>query len=379
MVDRVLIIGAGIGGLAAAIALDRAGIAADVYEQSNELTPVGAGISLWKNALVALGRLGVRDAIHALGVSGTDAGLRTWRGDVLVGSASTQLAARLGAFVIVVHRAELQRVLLDAVGPGRVHLGHACVSVAEDASGVVARFANGHEVRADALVGADGLHSAVRAHVHGSEPPRYSGYTAWRGVVPFPHSRLCIGESWGLGQRFGQMPMSGGNVYWFATANVPAGSRSPDGEKAELRRRFRGWHDPIEDLIEATPEAAILRNDIYDRAPLRSWGHGRLTLLGDAAHPMTPNLGQGGCQAIEDAVVLGRACAGATSIERAFPTYEAARIPRTTFIANASRRVGMIGQIENPSLAAARNFVVHHVGGRMQARQIAALIDHEPA
>lgn len=372
---RVIIIGAGIGGLAAAIALGRAGVDVEIYERSGELAPIGAGLSLWNNALVALDRLGVGDAVRARSVPGTGSGLRDWRGHLLVGSASTALGDRFGEFVIVVHRAALQQVLLDAVGPGRVRLGHACVGIDADASGVTARFANGVAARADALVGADGLHSVVRAHLHGAAAPRYCGYTAWRGVVPFDQRRLRVGETWGTGRRFGQMPMSDGQVYWFATVNVAAGARSADGERAELLRRFRGWHDPIEALIEATPDEAILRNDIYDRPPLTRWGRGPVTLLGDAAHPMTPNLGQGGCQAIEDAVVLARALQGSSSVDAGLRVYEAERIPRTTRFVHASRRVGAIGQVDHPMLASARNLLVRAVGGRLQARQIAQLIE----
>jgi 2-polyprenyl-6-methoxyphenol hydroxylase-like FAD-dependent oxidoreductase len=374
---RVIVIGAGIGGLSAAIALSRAGLDVQVYERVAELASVGAGISLWKNALVALERLGVYQAIRALGVPGANAGLRTWDGSLLVDAGSTQLQDRFGEFVIVVHRAALQQVLLDATGPGCVHLGHACAAIDEDASGVTVRFANGETTRGDAVIGADGLHSVVRAHLHGDQRPSYRGYTAWRGVVPFDHERLRVGESWGPGRRFGQMPMAGGQVYWFATANVPEGERSPDGEKADLLRRFRGWHDPIEALIAATPDAAILRNDMYDRSPLGRWGRGRLTLLGDAAHPMTPNLGQGGCQAIEDAVVLGAAIASAAAdrVPDALRAYEDQRVRRTANLINASRRIGVVGQLSNPLLVSLRNAAVKAVGGRMQASQIAALIE----
>jgi 2-polyprenyl-6-methoxyphenol hydroxylase-like FAD-dependent oxidoreductase len=376
MAKRVIVIGGGIGGLTAAIALTRAGVDVDVYERVPEMAAVGAGISLWKNALAALDRIGVYDAVRRYGVSGIGAGLRSSDGRLLVGAGSTELSDRFGDFVIVIHRAVLQRILLDATGAGRVRLGHACTSIESTDRGVTARFANGHVAEGDALIGADGLHSVVRASLHGDTPPVYRGYTAWRGVVAFDHTRLKIGETWGRGQRFGQIPMSEGQVYWFATANVPAGQTSPDGERAELLRRFRGWHDPIEALLSATPDRAILRNDMYDREPIRDWGRGRVTLLGDAAHPMTPNLGQGGCQAIEDAVVLASVLKDVASAEvpHALRTYEARRVKRTSMIVTNSRRVGAMAQIENPMLVAMRNALVRTIGGRMQARQIASLI-----
>jgi len=374
---RVLVIGAGIGGLSAAIALTRAGLDVQVYERAAELAPVGAGISLWKNALVALERIGLYDAIRAYSVTAENAGLRRSDGRVLVAADSTPLRDRFGEYLIIVHRAALQRVLLDAVGPDCVHLGHACIAIHEDASGVTARFSNGTEARADVLIGADGLHSVVRARLHGDQPPRYCGYTAWRGVTSFDHARLRVGETWGRGERFGQMPMRDGQVYWFATANVPADRVSADGEKAELLRRFRNWHDPIEAIVAATPDAAILRNDMYDRSPLRQWGRGRVTLLGDAAHPMTPNLGQGGCQAIEDAIVLASklGAAGRDALDAALRAYEDTRRARTTKMVTMSRRAGSVAQLENPALVAMRNALVRTVGGRLQASQIAALIE----
>ncbi len=373
---QVIVIGGGIGGLAAAIAMQRAGMDVHVYERVHDLAPVGAGISLWKNAIAALERIGLYDAIRGFSVIGPDAGLRRSDGQVLVNAGSTALKDRFGEFVIVIHRAALHRVLLDALDPARVHLGHACVTIEEQAAGVTATFSNGQTASGDALIGADGLHSAVRAHLHGDRPPDYCGYTAWRGVTTFDHARLKVGETWGRGQRFGQMPMRDGQVYWFATANVPAGQTSPDGEKAELLRRFRGWHEPIEALVTSTPDAAVLRNDMYDRRPLRTWGRGRITLLGDAAHPMTPNLGQGGCQAIEDAVVLASSLRDATGegIERGLRHYEATRIARTSMFVTTSRRIGAIGQLENPVLVSMRNGLVRTVGGRMQARQMATLI-----
>jgi 2-polyprenyl-6-methoxyphenol hydroxylase-like FAD-dependent oxidoreductase len=245
---------------------------------------------------------------------------------------------------VIVHRAALQRVLLDAVGPDCVHLGHACVAIDEDASGVTARFSNGTEARADVLIGADGLHSAVRAHLHGDEPPHYCGYTAWRGVTAFDHARLRVGESWGRGERFGQMPMRDGQVYWFATANVPAGLVSADGEKAELLRRFRGWHDPIEALVTATPDAAILRND-YDRSPLRQWG-GDASLLGDAAHPMTPNPYRAGVRR-SNAIVLASTlgAAGGKHLTQRCAHTKTPDAPATRMV-TMSRRAGSVAQLE---------------------------------
>ncbi len=182
--------------------------------------------------------------------------------------------------------------------------------------------ADGNEVEGDVLVGADGLHSVVRARLHGYKPPRYAGYTAWRAVITAPDVPLCPGESWGRGARFGHARVPGGRVYVYATRNAPEGVHGPGGELAELRRIFGAWHDPIPALLTAMEGADILRNDILDRPALRRWGTGRITLLGDAAHPMTPNLGQGACQALEDAVVLARQMGSCGAVEPALRRYE---------------------------------------------------------
>lgn len=369
-----VVIGGGIAGLTTAIALDRAGVGVDVYERVDPLGEIGAGISIWLNAIRAFGEIGLADTIKTFSVAAGEAALRRWDGRILVGPNESTLARRLEDVAVVMHRADLQRVLLDAFGRDRVRLGKACVSVAQDDRGVTATFADGTIAHGGVLVGADGMHSVVRAALHGDQPPRYSGYTAWRGVVSFDHSKLRPGESWGPGRRFGQIPMSEGRVYWFATDNVPAGSRAAAGEKAELLRRFRGWHEPIEALIDATADRAILRNDIYDRPPLARWGDRRITLVGDAAHPMTPNLGQGACQAIEDAVALARAVTSHGEVAAALRAYEAARIRRANEIVEASRRVGIVGQLERAWVIAARDTFVRLIGGRLQARALARII-----
>lgn len=373
---NALIIGGGIGGLATAIALKQIGLTVEVYERVALLREVGAGLSLWANAMKALSYLGLAQAIRALALPETAGGIRTTRGELLMSTTNAQLAAKFGEVSVMVHRAELHDLLRHALGQ-ELHLGMECVAVIEEDQGIRVRFRNGAEATGDLVIGADGLHSQVRAGLHGQQPPRYAGYTAWRGVVPFDHQRLQPGETWGRGARFGQIPMQGGRVYWFATLNAPAGQHSPDGEKAELLRIFGDWHNPIRALIEATPEDAILRNDIQDRPPLKQWGRGRITLLGDAAHPMTPNLGQGACQAVEDAVVLAKQVQATADIPTALRAYEAARIPRTTLIVQQSHRVGAVGQWANPVAVAGRNFLVKHLLARLQYQQFAPIVGYE--
>jgi 2-polyprenyl-6-methoxyphenol hydroxylase-like FAD-dependent oxidoreductase len=374
---KAIIIGAGIGGLAAAIGLRRAGLDVSIFERAAPFAEVGAGITLWPNAVKALAQLGLGDSLRSISVLEGQGGIRTPRGTLLASGAAADLEREFGAPTLAMHRAELHAVLLSALGAASVRLGEQCVGFEQGERSVTALFTDGRRESADLLIGADGLRSVVRAQLHGNRAPRYAGYTAWRAVLPFEHARLLPGETWGAGARFGQVPLSDRRVYWFATQNTRAGGRSPDGEKAELMRLFRGWHAPIEELIAATPEAHILRHDIYDRPPLRHWGAGRVTLLGDAAHPMTPNLGQGACQAIEDAVTLMKQLRAGGDAPAALRAYEARRVERTARLVAQSRRIGEVGQWQGPLSVAARDLLLKLVGPRLQARQLAAVVGHE--
>jgi 2-polyprenyl-6-methoxyphenol hydroxylase-like FAD-dependent oxidoreductase len=370
---KALIVGAGIGGLAAAIALRQSAIDVEVFEQADSIQEVGAGISLWANAIEALDAIGVGGAIRAASVEYTVGGLRTADGSVLTQVSTDELVRVFGTPVVVLHRADLVASLLRTLPPGTLSLGSRCLSVRQDDRSVTVQMADGRTASGDLLIGADGLNSVVRAALHGQHPPAYAGCTAWRAVVPFDTTTIRASESWGGGNLFGQVPISGNRVYWYAAKRAPAGERPP-AAKAELLRLFGNWHEPIGALIDAAHESAILQNDIFDRAPLRAWGKGRITLLGDAAHPMTPFLGQGGCQALEDAVVLGRRLRCASDLPAALRAYEAERIPRANAFVRRSRLVGRIARMRNPLAVALRNALFARLDPQRQARQLARLI-----
>ena len=374
---RILIIGGGIGGLTTAIALGRVGIDAQVYERAAELREVGAGIGLMSNALRVLEVLDLSAAIRSLSCVGAPGRLRNPEGDVLT-EIPTDMENQPGA-VALVHRAELLDALIHHIDPQRLHLNRNCVAFEQTGDGVTARFQNGETVRADALIGADGLKSAVRARLFGDRPIRYAGYTAWRSVVETDCGHDAIsGETWGRGCRFGMFPMSRGRVYWFATNNTREGERDTEGRSKDvLLRLFRGWHKPIEALITAANEGAILRNDIYDLDPLASWSDGRVALLGDAAHPMTPNLGQGAGQAMEDAIVLAACLRKNAGIEAALAEYQSRRIPRVKRFVLHSRWLGAVAQYENALLCTLRNAAVRATPKAKAARQMDSLINVE--
>jgi 2-polyprenyl-6-methoxyphenol hydroxylase-like FAD-dependent oxidoreductase len=304
--------------------------------------------------------------------------LRSRDGTVLSRTTADQFIARLGLPVVVFHRADLLAVLVDAARDIPIHTGHECRDVEHDADGVTVRFANGMCAGGDVLIGADGLRSVVRDRLGVPGALRYSGYTAWRGIAPFETAGLMAGETLGSGQRFGLAPIHGNRVYWYATDNVPEGQREPPLEtKARLTRLFADWHEPIPELIRSTGEDVILRNDIYDRDPAGRWGSGRITLLGDAAHPMTPNLGQGACQAIEDALVLACRLASGGNVNTSLRQYESERTARTSFIVKASRRVGELFQIESRPFCELRNLAMRLTPAAMTYRSLRQLAGYE--
>jgi 2-polyprenyl-6-methoxyphenol hydroxylase-like FAD-dependent oxidoreductase len=359
---RAIIIGGGIGGATAALALNRAGIETHVYEQSPAPAEVGAGISLWGNAVRALAQLGLADEVIAAGDVLTVGELRSWTGKVLSLMPVGEEDRSLGFPSVVIHRAELLDILLRRTPPGTVTFGAHCRGVRQHDNQVVVRFADSRSHYADVVIGADGVNSQVRAALLGSHPPRFSGYTCWRGVVEYPFVKWPSGhaaEVWGRGARFGITRVGRGRVYWWATRNARPGGRDGDVQK-ELLTYFKGWFEPVVDLLRSTPPRAIIRNDIIDRPPSTDWGMGRITLLGDAAHATTPNLGQGACMAVEDGVVLARHLArahrGVVDAATALRAYEQERYPRTTMVTNVSWKLGRVGQWSNPIMCALRDF-----------------------
>lgn len=350
-----IVVGGGIGGLSAAIALRRAGIQADVYERAPELREVGAGISLWPNATRQLRRWGLLDEILRRGFRFVDGEMRTPGGDVL---AAIPLPSA-DAPAVLIHRADLHAVLADALPPWAIRTGAEFARLRETVDGVEADFGEAGTVEGAFVVGADGLWSAVRRQLLGDGDPVYRGYPVWRGVAPagavdWP----SLTETLGRGLRFGIVPIGSGRVAWWATANEPDGTDDGgEGRKAKLLRLFGDWHRPVPQLIEATPDDEILKNGTYDRPPVRRWGRGRVTLLGDAAHPTTPNLGQGGCMAIEDAAVLARCLAETDDVAAALRTFERRRYRRTAWITRESLRYGQMAQWQHAAAVRMRDLI----------------------
>lgn len=380
---KAIIIGGGIGGLAAAIALQDSGWSISVYEKTGELQAIGAGIVLAANAMKVLEKLGVADQVREQGCLVGTGEIRTWNGKLLVDLPVREQAERFGSASYLIHRAALQSILYRQLKPGTVCWGKQWTDWRQHGDKVTTVFADGHEAEGDILIGADGIHSSVRERLFGPTPLRYAGFTALRGIAVFDNERYSSEsgggfEAWGPGKRFGFSHLGRGRVFWFAAVNAPQGSPLPSGERKQAALRlFRGWYEPIGEVIEATEESAILSNDIFDREPLRGWSQGPVTLLGDAAHPMLPNLGQGGAQALEDALMLARCVRERPQLPEALLLYEQRRLQRTSLIVSSSRRMGRLMQLEHPLAVKARNAVLRIIPPGVQMNRMAWLIGYE--
>jgi 2-polyprenyl-6-methoxyphenol hydroxylase-like FAD-dependent oxidoreductase len=356
--STVLVVGAGIGGLTAALALRRVGIDVTVFEQATALREVGAGISLWPNAVKSLRRLGVGDAVEQAGAHVEEMATRDRRGAVLHLSPASRLQGHFGAPLVMVHRQVLHAALVRALDQDVIRLDSGCVAAEQDDGGVRLGLADGRVATGQVLVGADGLRSMVRAFTLGDGPPRPRGLRSWRAVTTLAPSQAepPYGEWWARGAVFGAQRLPGNDVYWYAATRARAGSPTPAGtDRAHLLDVFEAWQPAIPHLIQATAEERILRFDLFDRPAPRAMAFGRVALLGDAAHPMLPYLGQGACQAIEDGEALADALAGASDgVEAALRRYSRGRLRPASEAVVQSRRMSRVAHVRNPGAVALR-------------------------
>jgi 2-polyprenyl-6-methoxyphenol hydroxylase-like FAD-dependent oxidoreductase len=336
MTRSAIVVGGGIGGLTTALALRRIGWQVTVFEKSALLGEVGAGLSLAPNALAALDAIGIGERIRALGrPSEADGTMMRPSGGYLMKGAPDR-NNRLLAF----HRADLHRALRDELPDDAIRAATTVHGVAARGDRVVVEHTGGSE-GADLVVAADGIRSALRTEICPDSPaPGFRHYTAWRGIAEL--EGVTGSMTLAPGSYFLIHPLTGGRVYWgLGVGAEVSGVVFPD-EHAEVLRRVEGWHAPIPELLAATPADAVLHNDIYDLDPLPTYVSGRAALLGDAAHAMCPDLGQGAGQAIEDAVVLAASLQDSAEIPAALARYDAQRRPRSQKIAKDARQRGAI-------------------------------------
>jgi 2-polyprenyl-6-methoxyphenol hydroxylase-like FAD-dependent oxidoreductase len=368
---RIAIVGGGIGGLTTALTLREFGFESEVYEQAPALLDVGAAIAIWPNALRVLERINLGNAIREHSGAIDEINWLDQRGQLLNRVPITNAVA--------LHRADLQSLLLRALEPDEIKLDHSLVSYRQEDDKVVATFANGQTVETDLLIGADGIHSDVRLSFLGNEPPIYRGYIVWRGIsTDAPRSiqpNIAV-EIHGRGQRFGIGPVGDGRTGWWASANAPLPDQLPDA-KTELLRLFENWYRPAVELIESTNPHVILTTPAFDREPSKNWGDKQITLLGDAIHPTTPNFGQGGCLAMEDAIVLARCFEKYGANEQALRKYEGCRYERTAAITKYSRLYGTIGQSENPFIRTVKKILLPLAPEAVLHRLMQAVFDYD--
>lgn len=362
----IAIVGAGMGGLTAAMTLGRLGHRVTVYERTAALRPIGSALSVWPNGVKVLRALGLGERIDAVSGRMHSMGYRDKIGRALTSFSLAPLYEASGDSARPISRTQLQDILLDAVqataetigagGEGvpaearqAVQLATACVDFTQDAEGVDVIMADGRHVRADLLIVADGSRSAIRSKVVGADIARsYRGYVNWNGRVAVSPD-LADAHEWlqfvGDGKRVSLMPMGGDQFYFFFDVPLPLGTvNDPSAYRAELSAHFAGWAEPVQQLIQRFDPAIVARVEIHDTAPLSSLVNGRVALLGDAAHAMTPDLGQGGCQAMEDAWVLAQCLeVRSDAPERALLDYQARRCERVgSIVARARTRAELI-------------------------------------
>jgi len=360
--DKIAIVGGGIGGLTAALALLRAGIDVDVYEQAPELKEVGAGVQISSNGTRVLHALGLADAVARVSSVPAAKEIRLWNTGQTwklfdLGAVSVEL---YGYPYVFMHRRDLHAILAEGIlglKPDALRLGMRCVGVAQSDREVTLRFANGDAVRAALAIGADGVHSILREHLFGAASPQFTGCIAWRGVVPVERlppqvSRTC-GTNWvGAGGHVVHYPLRRGELMNFVgileRADWQVESWTVQGTTAELANDFSGWHADVHAIIRNIEEP--YKWALMVRPPMPHWSKGRITLLGDACHPMLPMLAQGAVMALEDGLILARCLkAHAGDHATAFARYEAARVERTARCVQGSAENAQ--RFHNPSLA----------------------------
>ena len=341
---KAIVIGAGMAGLATGIALRQAGYEVEIYEKTRKLRPAGAGISLWSNGIKVLNKLGLGKEVAAIGGQMNRMEYRNLQGEVLNDVNLIPLMEQVGQRPYPVSRTDLQEMMLNAFGESDVKMGMRCVEVKQDVDSATAIFEDGSTTTGDVVIGADGIHSVVRTYLAGGKiESRYAGYVNWNGIVEASPD-LAESDVWviyvGEGKRASMMPIGGDRFYYFMGCPKPQGTKTPPEEiRAELKETFAGWAQPVQNLIEKLDPEQVNRLEISDIDPLPSLVEGRIALVGDSAHATTPTLGQGGCQAMEDAEVLCRYLITTNiSVEDALKRYEAERKERVAQLVLKARK-----------------------------------------
>ncbi|MFI9505407.1 FAD-dependent monooxygenase [Nocardia sp. NPDC052566] len=373
---KVVVLGAGIGGLTTAAALRHAGFGVELYEGAPELRAQGFGLSVQANGIMALRSLGlgIEEELLDRGAKVETFSFRNPDGSPLRVLPVHRQDARLGAPSLSLHRSDLHAALLRAIGDTPTHVGAQATRFVDDGDHVRVEFADGRVAEGDLLIGADGIRSMVRTQLHGHAEPRPGNFVCWLACIPFEHRAVPQGYAahyWGTGMRFGIADIGHGRVYWWGTQTMPGDEAANwQGGKEELLKIYADWAPEVRACIEQTDDADILAVPAWDRPPLAELGRGRVTLLGDAAHPMLPSLGQGANSAIEDAVVLAHALKTSLDPVAGLRRYEQQRADRTAMFVNGSWSLGKVEQTTDPTLVKVRNTYFKHAPTEFFLREL---------
>ena len=374
------IVGAGIGGLTLAIALQRKGFNVNVYENAPVIKPIGAGLTLAGNAVKALMEIGIGDSVLREGKVMKTILIKNAKGSVLASTNAEKLTEKYKTVNnFAIHRVDLHRILLEQFPSENIHLDKGCIDLNDTPSGSRLIFSDGSVVFADYVIACDGINSVVRKKFLPESLPRYAGYTCWRAVIDDVPPHINMEETveyWGRGSRFGIVPLTNNRLYWFACLNAPKNdSLLKNYTIIDLLFHFGKFASPVHDVLKATQKSQLIWNDIIDLAPIDRFAFDNVVLAGDAAHATTPNLGQGACMAIEDAATLANCIEQHTSVEHAFKEFETKRIQRTRKIVNTSRIIGEIAQWENSFMVMVRDLAVRFTPDRVAENQVKFLMD----
>lgn len=372
MKKNITILGGGIAGLSTAIALKNAGIETMVFEAAPEIKPVGAGLGLGANAIKAFKILGIDKEVMNAGRFLPSFTVYNQDGKIITRTDSVSVSKKYGLDNFTIHRADLHKLLLSKINPATVETNKRVERIEQNKNTIFLHFKDGTVHETDYLIAAEGIHSVVRNYLLPQSKPRYAGYTCWRAVIDNTNLQLNeCSETWGTKGRFGIVPLADNKIYWFACVNTIAENPvMKNFTTGNLLDQFAGYHYPIPAILKETKNESLIWADINDIKPINKYAFNNILLIGDAAHATTPNLGQGACQAIEDAVILAEEIKNCSNLVTAFKQFEQKRLRRTHWIVNTSKSVGKVAQLENKFLAAVRNFLLKHLLESVNDRQL---------
>ena len=375
MSTEIAIIGGGIAGFTTALALQKIGLQPIIFESAATIKEIGAGLGLGANAIKAFSHLGIKEEVMAAGSFLSSFTVYDQKGKQITKTDSVSVSKKYGLDNFTIHRADLHQLLLSKIDRKKIYTNKRAESILQKGNNVTIQFQDGSTYDTNYMIAADGINSPIRKQLLPGSEPRYAGYTCWRAVID--NTQLQIkdsSETWGHKGRFGIVPLKQNRIYWFACINAAAQDmRMKQLNVQQLLEHFKSYHLPIPAILQETKNENLIWNDIIDLKPVNQFAFDNVLLTGDAAHATTPNLGQGACQAIEDAVILAGEIKKDNDIKAAFKRFEQRRIKRVHWIVNTSWQIGKIAQLENPLLISIRDAAFRLMPASMQDRQFEKL------